>query len=236
MNVGDGIGVDRGNWSFGGNVSECFVDHARKSIPGYDLGHEIVCKLSEFFVSKGSSLLEIGCSTGELTEKIASHNDQIPDMAIHGLDIEEAMIESCLINHAGSSVVYHCGDFMSFRRLPNLKFVASYYCLQFVDPGIRQEFVNKIYNDLSWGGAFILFEKVRGADARFQDILTGCYEDFKLENGFSQSEIMGKTRSLRGVMEPFSSEGNLGLLQRAGFVDICHVFRHYCFEGLVAIK
>jgi tRNA (cmo5U34)-methyltransferase len=47
---------------------------------------------------------------------------------------------------------------------------------------------------------------------------------------------VGKSRSLKGILEPFSTEGNLGLLRRAGFVDIAPVFRHLCFEGVLAIK
>ena len=47
----------------------------------------------------------------------------------------------------------------------------SYYVLQFVAPRDRQQMLNTIYDRLNWGGAFIWFEKVRGPDARFQDIL-----------------------------------------------------------------
>ena len=47
---------------------------------------------------------------------------------------------------------------------------------------------------------------------------------------------LAKARSLKGVLEPFSREGNLGLMQRAGFVDIMSVFKYVCFEGFLAIK
>ena len=47
-----------------------------------------------------------------------------------------------------------------------------------------------------------MFEKVRGSDARFQDIFTGLYNEYKLQNGYSAEEILGKTRSLK-VLEPF---------------------------------
>ena len=35
-------------------------------------------------------------------------------------------------------------------------------------------------------------------------------------------------------MEPFSSDGNLGLLERAGFKDVMPIYRNMCFEGLVS--
>jgi len=96
--------------------------------------------------------------------------------------------------------------------------------------------INKIYESLNWGGAFLLFEKVRGADARFQDILTGLYTDYKLRVGYTPEDIVSKSRSLKGVLEPFSSKGNVEMLERAGFVDINTVQKYICFEGFLAIK
>ena len=46
----------------------------------------------------------------------------------------------------------------------------------------------------------------------------------------------GKANSLIGILEPFSSQGNIDLLKRAGFKDICTVSKLLCFEGFLAIK
>jgi tRNA (cmo5U34)-methyltransferase len=108
--------------------------------------------------------------------------------------------------------------------------------MQFVPPRDRQEIIQRVYESLHWGGAFVMFEKVRGPDARFQDMLSALYNDFKLRNGLSPEEILAKTRSLKGVLEPFSTAGNLGLLERAGFKDIMTVQKYLCFEGFLAIK
>ncbi len=114
--------------------------------------------------------------------------------------------------------------------------IVAYYTIQFVAPRIRQDLFNRIYEALNWGGAFILFEKVRAPDARFQDIALGIYTDFKLENGFGLDEIVNKTRSLKGVLEPFSTQGNLDMFSRAGFVDMMTIMKHIPFEGFLAIK
>lgn len=81
-----------------------------------------------------------------------------------------------------------------------------------------------------------MFEKVRFPDARFQDIMSQIYIDFKLDQGFSEIDIINKSKSLKGVMEPFSSEGNLQLLKRAGFKDIVTIFKYLNFEGFLSIK
>ena len=114
--------------------------------------------------------------------------------------------------------------------------IISYYTMQFIKPKIRQIVFDKIYESLNWGGAFLLFEKVRGADARFQDIMSALYVDYKLSKGYTEEQIINKARSLKGVLEPFSSQGNIDLLQRAGFADILPILKYVCFEGLLAIK
>ena len=103
-------------------------------------------------------------------------------------------------------------------------------------PRIRQELFDKVYQSLQWGGAFFLFEKVRAPDARFQDLTTQLYHEFKLRNGFDEKEILGKQRSLKGVLEPFSTQGNLDLLLAPGFHDVMTLIKYVCFEGFLAIK
>ena len=115
-------------------------------------------------------------------------------------------------------------------------FVVSYYVLQFIRPRDRQLIINKIYNSLNWGGAFVLFEKVRGPDARFQDMMTTIYNEYKITAGYSADEILNKTLSLKGILDPFSSRANQQMLKRAGFTDVMTVFKFITFEGYLAIK
>ena len=82
----------------------------------------------------------------------------------------------------------------------------------------------------------IFFEKVRAPDARFQDILNFLYFDFKSEQGIKPTEIINKEISLRSVMEPFTIQGNLDLLKRAGFKDIMPISQYLNFKGFLAIK
>ena len=108
--------------------------------------------------------------------------------------------------------------------------------MQFISPGIRQEVYDKIYNSLDWGGAFFLFEKVRSSDSRFQDYTTQSYHEYKLDMGYKESEILSKSRSLKGVLEPFTANANTDYLKRSGFKDIETIFKLFCFQGWLAIK
>jgi tRNA (cmo5U34)-methyltransferase len=114
--------------------------------------------------------------------------------------------------------------------------IVAYYTVQFIKPSQRQVLIDNIYKKLNWGGAFILFEKVRANDARFQDIMTSLYNDYKLNQGYSPEEIFAKSVSLKGVLEPFSTKANIDMMKRAGFVDITSVMKYVSFEGFLAIK
>ena len=236
MKVGHDIETKPASWSFDGKVADTFVQHVRQSVPLYEAGHELVCAISDYFVRDDSTCYEIGTSTGELLRKLATHHTSKPQVHWVGIDPVEPMVEKARAHCAGvPNIELVCDDAITYGYEKADLFV-SYYCVQFVQPRHRQELLNRIYERLHWGGAFILFEKVRGPDARFQDMSVALYNDFKAKNGFSADEILNKTTSLKGVLEPFSTEGNLGLLRRAGFTDIMSVMKWVCFEGFLAIK
>jgi tRNA (cmo5U34)-methyltransferase len=236
MKVGQGIEAENAGWTFGGKVPETFVSHIRHSVPMYEEGHQLICQLSDFFCGKDSTCYELGVSTGELLKKLAVHHASKPGIRWIGLDVEDAMIEKARQHCADVKNVQIALEDIRLFQFDKADLFVSYYCMQFVPPRDRQEIFNKIYESLHWGGAFILYEKVRGPDARFQDILSSLYSDFKARNGLSADEILSKTRSLKGILEPFSTEGNLGLLKRAGFSDVMSVQKYLCFEGFLAIK
>lgn len=233
--VDEHIAAKNARWSFGGSVPAHFESHIEKSVPGYRYGHEVVARLSDFFLSDGSQVYEIGSSTGALSRRIADWNDG-KNIRLTGIEIEPAMVDKAReMSTDYAQITYEVGDALAVPFEP-ADLVVAYYTVQFIRPSVRQQLFDKIYQSLNWGGAFILFEKVRGPDARFQDILTALYTDFKLANGLSEKEIVQKTRSLKGVLEPFSSQGNRDMLARAGFVDTMTVFRDLSFEGTLSIK
>src|SRR5687768_2074319 len=236
MKVGHEIETARAQWTFDGKVADTFVDHVRHSVPFYDAGHELVESVSDYFVRDDSVCYEIGTSTGQLLRRLAEHHAHKPGVRWIGIDAVEPMVAKARAHCAGvPNVEVFTGDALTFDY-EKADFFVAYYCVQFIQPRHRQELINRIYERLHWGGAFLMFEKVRGPDARFQDMSVAIYNDFKSKNGFSADEILNKTSSLKGVLEPFSTEGNLGLLRRAGFTDIMSVTKWVCFEGFLAIK
>ncbi len=231
---GDGIQAQNANWRFDGDVAEQFETHVRKSVPLYDEGHDLIVKLSDYFVKEDSVCYELGSSTGLLSYKLAKYHD-FRSAQFVGIEKEKAMVEKAASLYQLPNLTFLHEDVNSFDFAQS-DLIVAYYTVQFIHPKLRQQLIDTIYRKLHWGGAFIMFEKVRANDARFQDIMTGLYTDYKLDRGYSPDEIIAKSRSLKGVLEPFSTEGNTDMLRRAGFEDIITVQKFMNFEGFLAIK
>ena len=229
------IEAENAGWTFE-NIAASFDEHVRKSVPLYDEGHDLVCKLSDFFLPQGATVIELGTSTGGLAEKFLRHTARRSDISYIGIDRVQSMLERAMARCAGDERVLFKNEDIATSQLEKSSMIISYYTMQFVHPRSRQDIFNRVYESLDWGGAFVLFEKVRGSDARFQDITSQLYIEFKLDQGFDELEILGKQRSLKGVLEPFSTQGNIELLKRAGFVDVMTIMKAICFEGFLAIK
>lgn len=236
VSVGDAIESSNARWTFGGNVCNIFDQHVRKSVPLYDLGHSLICQLSDFFIYENAVCYELGCSTGELLIQLARRNADKPGAKFIGIDIEEKMTQKAVDKSRElTNIQFICDDILH-HEYEKADMIVAYYTIQFIRPAKRQALFDLIYRSLNWGGAFLLFEKVRGPDARFQDIISAMYTDYKLEQGYSEAEILHKAKSLKGILEPFSTQGNLDLLKRAGFEDTMTIMKSMCFEGFFAIK
>ena len=65
------INLKRGAWTFGENVPKKFNTHIEKSVPYYKEGHELIKKLSDFFLTNKSRCYDLGCSTSSLIIKLS---------------------------------------------------------------------------------------------------------------------------------------------------------------------
>lgn len=222
-------------WNFDGEVNKYFDKHIQRSVPLYAETHKLVCSFSDYFINEGSTIYDIGCSTGTLIQKITKRHKDLKNLNLIGLDISKNMIEHSKTRNQYKNAKYFRRDITKYK-FKKSSMILSMFTIQFIPPKHRQDLINKIYDSLDWGGGFLLFEKVRGSDARFQEMMQNIYIDYKIDNKFSYEEIIKKSMSLKGVLEPFTRGGNLGLLRRAGFEDIETIFRFNCFEGYLAIK
>lgn len=234
MNIGNDINLTV--WEFGGEVPQKFDDHINRSIPGYEDGHELICQLSNFFIRNKSTVYEIGCSTGTLSLKLSEYNKYKKDIEVIGIDIEPEMIKIANSKLQDVDNVKFINDNVLDIELKQSDLIVCYYTLQFINPAKRQDLLDKLYQSLNPNGALILFEKVRASDAKFQDIMTSLYLEYKLSQGYTADEVLAKMRSLKGILDPMTEQENINMLTTAGFNNIETVAKHICFTGFLAIK
>ncbi len=235
-NLGQNLKAANASWTFDKNVWKNFDEHINKSIPLYLLCHKTGLEISDFFLEKQSKVIDIGCSTGTFIKKLCKRH-QNKNLEISGYDSVKKMILAAKKNNKNKkNVKFLNKDIVSHNLPKDIDLITSFFTLSFIKPSHRQKVFNKIYKSLSWGGAFIFFDKVRAPDARFQDIMTQIYTNYKLDRNFSPDEILNKSSSLKGVLEPFSTNENFLFLKRAGFKDYMTVFKFVTFEGFLAIK
>jgi len=237
MKVDKKIKKKNSNWNFKGSVYKYFDKHIKKSVPLYLETQNLYTQLSDFFLQDNSKIIDLGSSTGSYLGKLYQrHSNNQKKIKFIGIDSTKEMVTFSKKKFKNKKNLFFYNKDIEKVDMTSSCIISSFYTIQFVSPKRRQIIINKIFKNLNWGGAFFFIEKVRGSDARFQDILAQLYSEFKLDQGFSPNEIIEKSRSLKAVMEPFSTAGNIQLLKRAGFKDIMTVFKYGCFEGFLAIK
>ena len=223
------------SWTFDKSVPKKFDYHIDKSVPLYEEFHWLARELSDFYLKEDSIVYDIGCSTGLNLKKIAIRHQNKKNIKFYGVDIVKKMVEYAKKNNSHKKIVY-LNKNINLMKLFKADLFLSFYTMQFIHPKYRQNLTNKIFKKLNHGGAFFMIEKVRSYDARTQDQITNIYEEFKMNNGFDEKEVMNKKNSLKGVLEPFSTNANIAMLRRAGFKDISSVAKFICFEFFLAIK
>lgn len=233
MKVDNKIISNKSNWKFDKLVTKNFQDHVSKSVPFYEVSHKLTLNISDFFLKDNSQYYDLGCSTGKLLKELKIRHKK---KKIKYIGIDESKYMIAKAKKIKFKNVKFIKKDLNKINLKKSDLITSLYSIQFLNPKYRQVLFNKIYKSLNWGGGFIMFEKIRGNDARFQDILNFSYFDFKRENGLTSKEIINKELSLRSVMEPYTISANIDFMQRAGFKDIMPICQYLCFVGFLAIK
>ena len=85
------------------------------------------------------------------------------------------------------------------------------------------------------GGALIVAEKVLATNARFQDLLTFDYYDFK-RRSFSADEILDKEYSLRGCKVCWTEAEFAEALRAVGFTALQTFWMVFPFKAVLALK
>lgn len=119
---------------------------------------------------------------------------------------------------------------------PNsLSFAISLFTIQFLPERHRLEILQKVYDSLIDGGAFVISEKIFADNVKTQDMMDSLYYDFKRQS-FSEKEILDKEQELRHLAKLNTEEQLISNLGKVGFEDIQVFWKNFNFVGVLATK
>jgi len=220
---------------------EGFDDHINLSIRGYsDLLNDVI-GFSRYFVENDTNVVDIGCSTGKLTKALMEYNSAVAPLAKYvGVEIAEGFQKDLLnrkeeLDESGLGEANFIYDDIRNYEFENCSLVTSIFTLQFMSKKDRSTIVDKIYDGLNCGGAFIFGEKIDCINPRLQDMMTFNYYDFKRKS-FEYDDIMTKEQTLRHMLKPNTWAEIQNMLYDAGFTSVEQSWRNFNFVGAIAIK
>jgi len=201
-----------------------FDEHIAQSIPNYHTLTEAICDLSTYFMTEDTQVIDLGCSTGKLLERLPHRGKKV------GIDIADN-----LLPESHDETLYVRKDLRAFTTLGKSSLILSNFTLQFIPYEDRPNILSIIYESLVEGGAFIWAEKVREESGELEQVIHGAHYDFK-RKAFSPEEILNKERDLRPIMKINSSIRNQMLAENAGFTVGTMFWKFFNFEAWIYIK
>lgn len=220
-------------------VAACFPDNLHRSIPGYAAMRKLVVDLGSRYVTKGSEVVDLGCSDGLGLEPFVSKFGAL--VRFRGYDNSAPMLTKAREKFAGlidSRVMrIEAHDLCDgYPVHPMASLTLSVLTLQFVPVEFRQALLRQAYMSLLPGGAMIVTEKILGGDFHTTGTFAGAYRNYKLANGYSAEEVNAKSLSLEGVLTSWTAQQNEDALRKAGFESVECFWRYLNFAGWLAVK
>jgi tRNA (cmo5U34)-methyltransferase len=224
---------DKYNWRFDKSVVDNFDSHVRMSVPFYEIFHKSLIDISKYYIRRNSDIIDVGTSTGYFIKNIYDEKLNRNNKFI-GVDIEDCMIQECKKRYKDENIDFMLSDAMDIDY-SNSSIVSLILLLQFLENDKRIELLKKIYKEIKNNTALLIVEKVKCDNIDLHDIYNDLYYDFKRECKLSDTDILDKNVSLRGIMKPIFLKDSIKILEDIGFkVDINVKYNN--FVSLIAVK
>lgn len=226
-------------WAFDDRVTAQFDEMLQRSIPQYEVMRATCFELGSQFVQPDTAIVDLGCSRGEAVrfflDSYRARNRYVL------VEASEPMFQAVSARYAdwveaGVMKIFNKDLRTFYPAAPDISLTLCVLTLMFTPIEYRLALVQRVYDSIEPGGAFILVEKVLGASAAIDGAYVRTYHEMKFRNGYSADEIERKKLALEGKLVPVTANMNEELLHSAGFRQVDCFWRWANFAGWVAIK
>jgi tRNA (cmo5U34)-methyltransferase len=227
------------DFQFDGTVAEVFDDMLGRSVPFYGEIQRMIMEMVPDFVTDGSNIYDLGCSTGTTLLGIDKTLGDQPATLI-GIDNSPEMLAKCRAkfdaSHPNHELKLIEADLNQGVEIENASVVLMVLTLQFLRPLYRERLMRTIYEGMNEQGCLILVEKVLGENSTFNRLFIDYYYRMKKRHGYSELEISQKREALENVLIPYKLIENRELILNTGFRSWDVFFKWYNFCGMIAVK
>ncbi len=226
------------DFRFDARVADVFDDMLARSVPCYRQVIEMSAAILGRYLVPGDLVYDLGCSTGTTLAELARRLPQ-PGLRFIGVDSSPAMLEKA--GHKAemfglaNRLRFLPADLTELALEPAGGIILN-YTLKFLPPVRRRDFLDRLRGALRSGGVLIVSEKTVAADPDVDAAWLDFYQEFKLANGYSETEIARKRQALERVLRPLSREENLELLRDAGFSRVESFCQWFNFTSFLAVN
>ena len=226
-----------GSFRFNEDVARVFDNMISRSVPLYEEITRLTARFAAQAAQSDTNIYDLGCSTCSTLLAIREQLDPSNSVKLIGCDPSEAMLAKAREKITPESAIELRCENAQEAELTDASAIIMNFTLQFVPPAERPAILKKICDSLLPGGIFVFSEKIQTAlPPAFDDLALKLYDEFKILNGYADTEIANKRKALENVLIPLSHDDHKKALAEAGFAGSAIISNWLNFSCLIAWK
>lgn len=204
------------DWSFESvEVATAFDRHVRSQLPWYELATGMVAHIARHYIPKKGTVLDIGCSTGNIGNALAPTLDS---RGARLIPIESSAEMSKL--YTGPQPENMLVDDVCQIEIPRFDVAVCFLVLMFLPVEDRRNLLDRLRRNMKPGGALIVFDKFEPPAGYIGTVMWRLALAGKVAQGVEPTDIINKELSLMGTqrpLSPFETDGMRQVFQFGNF-------------------
>ena len=158
-----------------------------KVVPRYQEMMEAIIEAIPFSKQDKLKIIDLGCGTGNLTQKIIA---AYPNADVTCIDMAENMLKMVKAKlKRKRNVSFWLGDIRNFDYSGKYDVIVASMVLHHIDQKDKVRFYRKLYNTLSKGGVFYVMDIFLTPDDYLQKLYMDKWKTFMKTNGLPNKKV-----------------------------------------------